>query len=181
MLPLDSGINSRLPSVNHALISPILHHPVLWVALPPSVPSTHQILSSITASLFHSMLKTCCLSFCFSGLTTWISQTVYCYFWAYPFLLFSFSVLHLLVVISLRYIKLTHVGFRAHVKLASRIVSYPALHAMRSLPIIVSDVQIYVLGSQRWLWCKLRLYGLLLHAHLAGVSFYTPYGKIGLL
>jgi len=33
MLPLVSGTNSRLPSVNHALISPILHHPVLWVAL----------------------------------------------------------------------------------------------------------------------------------------------------
>ena len=41
MLPLVSGINSRLPSVNHALISPILPHPVLWVAFPPSAPSTH--------------------------------------------------------------------------------------------------------------------------------------------
>ena len=30
---LVSGINSRLPSVNHALISPILPHPVVWVAL----------------------------------------------------------------------------------------------------------------------------------------------------
>ena len=29
MLPLVSGINSWLPSVNHELISPILHHPVL--------------------------------------------------------------------------------------------------------------------------------------------------------
>ena len=28
MLPLVSGINSRLPSVNHALISPVLTHPV---------------------------------------------------------------------------------------------------------------------------------------------------------
>jgi len=36
----------------------------------------------------------CSFSFS-SGLTTWISQTVYCYFWAYPFLLFSFSVLGL--------------------------------------------------------------------------------------
>jgi len=34
-------INSRLPSVNHALISSILPHPVVWVALPPSGPSTH--------------------------------------------------------------------------------------------------------------------------------------------
>ena len=37
----STGINSRLPSVNHTLISPILPHPVVWVALPPSVPSTH--------------------------------------------------------------------------------------------------------------------------------------------
>jgi len=35
-----------------------------------------------------------------------------------------FSVLHFLVVVSVRQIKLTHVGFRAHVKIASRIVSY---------------------------------------------------------
>jgi len=39
-------------------------------------------------------------------------------------LLFSFSVLHFLVVVSVRLIKLTHVDFRAHVKIASRIVSY---------------------------------------------------------
>jgi len=26
----------------------------------------------------------------------------YCYFWAYPFLLFSFSVLHFLVVVSMQ-------------------------------------------------------------------------------
>jgi len=31
MLPLVSGINSRLPSVNHALVSPIPTHPVLRV------------------------------------------------------------------------------------------------------------------------------------------------------
>ena len=42
------------------------------------------------------------------------------------FLLFSFFVLHFLVVGSVRYIKLAHVGFRAHVKivLVSHIVSY---------------------------------------------------------
>ena len=40
------------------------------------------------------------------------------------FLLFSFSVFHFLVVGSVRLTKLTHVGFRAHVKIASRIVSY---------------------------------------------------------
>ena len=38
-------------------------------------------------------------------------------------LLFSFSVLHFLVVVSMRLINLTHVDFRAHVKIASRIVS----------------------------------------------------------
>ena len=53
-----------------------------------------------------------------------IPQTVYCYFWAYPFLLFSYSVLHFLVVVSVRQIKVTHVGFREHVKIAFRIVSY---------------------------------------------------------
>jgi len=37
---------------------------------------------------------------------------------------FSFSVLHFLVVVSVRQIKLTDVGFQAHVKIASRIVSY---------------------------------------------------------
>ena len=39
------------------------------------------------------------------------------------FLVF-FSVFTFLVVGSVRYIKLTYVGFRAHVKIASRIVSY---------------------------------------------------------
>ena len=41
MLPFVSGINFRPLSVNHALTSPVLIHPVLRVALPPSVPSTH--------------------------------------------------------------------------------------------------------------------------------------------
>ena len=40
------------------------------------------------------------------------------------FLLLVFRFLHFLVVGSMRSIKLTHVGFRAHVKIASRIVSY---------------------------------------------------------
>ena len=48
---LVSGINSRLLSVDYALISPILTHPVLRLALPPSVPSTHRLSSSITPSL----------------------------------------------------------------------------------------------------------------------------------
>ena len=37
---------------------------------------------------------------------------------------FYFLVLQFLVVISVRQIKQTHVGFRAHLKIASRIVSY---------------------------------------------------------
>ena len=45
-----------------------------------------------------------------------IPQTFHCYFGAYPFLLFSFSVLHFLVVVSV----LTYVGFRAHVKLEGK-------------------------------------------------------------
>jgi len=43
------------------------------------------------------------------------------------FLLFSFSVLHFLVVVSVRKIKLTGGGFRADVKRAFRIVSYRIL------------------------------------------------------
>ena len=46
------------------------------------------------------------------------------YFWAYRFFFLVFLFLHFLVVGSVGYIKLTHVGFRAHVKIASRIVSY---------------------------------------------------------
>ena len=54
-LPLVSGINSQLPSVNQALIAPILTHPVLQVALPPSASPTHH---SHHPSPFHSRLKT---------------------------------------------------------------------------------------------------------------------------
>ena len=61
------------------------------------------------------------LSFSSSGLTTWIPETFtdtseHIRFY---FLVFFF---HFLVVGSMRWIKLTHVGFRAHVKIASRIV-----------------------------------------------------------
>jgi len=40
------------------------------------------------------------------------------------FLLLVCVFLHFLVVGSVRWIELTHVGFRAHVKIASRVVSY---------------------------------------------------------
>ena len=39
---LVSGINSKLLSTKHALISPVLTHPVLWVALP-----THRLTTLI--------------------------------------------------------------------------------------------------------------------------------------
>ena len=86
----------------------------------------------VSVSLFHSRLKIFlfCKSFplqpfLFFFRTDYMdSQTVDCYFWAYLFLLFSLSVLHFLVVGSVRYIMLTHVGFRAHVKIASHIVLY---------------------------------------------------------
>jgi len=53
------GINSRLLSINHALISPTLTHLVLWVPLPPSLPSTHHSHPLIThhPSLFYSRLN----------------------------------------------------------------------------------------------------------------------------
>ena len=54
-----------------------------------------------------------------SALTAWIPQFVYCYFWAYPFSLINFCVLH----------SLTRVGFRAHVEIASHIVSLSLWHA----------------------------------------------------
>jgi len=63
-------------------------------------------------------------SFSSSRLTPQIPRTVYRYFWAIRFLRFSFSVFLFLVVGSVLLIKLTHVGFWAHVKIASRIVSY---------------------------------------------------------
>jgi len=50
-------------------------------------------------------------------------------------LLFSFSVVHFLVVVSMLYIKPTRVGFRAHVKISSCIVSYHDV--MWSVPLCV--------------------------------------------
>jgi len=49
------------------------------------------------------------------------SFTVTCNISAFTFLVFS--VLQFLVVVSVRYIKPNHVGFRAHVEITSRIVS----------------------------------------------------------
>jgi len=55
------------------------------------------------------------------------SPTVYWYFWAHPFLLFSFSFFHFLVVGSMSQIKLTYVSFWVQVKTSSHIVSYSML------------------------------------------------------
>ena len=92
----------------------------------------------ITHSLFHSRLKTflfyksfptAAFPFSSSGFTTWIPQTVYCHFLAYQSFTFQFLIFTLFSFGSVPQIKLTHVGFRAHVKrkhvkIASRIVSY---------------------------------------------------------
>jgi len=53
-----------------------------------------RILTLSIAVLCNSslILPTAALPFSSSGFTTWISQTVYCYFWAYLFSTFSFSV-----------------------------------------------------------------------------------------
>jgi len=63
------------------------------------------------------------LSFSSSGLTTWFPRLLLLLLSisVFTFSLFCFT---LLVVGSVRQIKLTHVGFRTHVKIASRIVSY---------------------------------------------------------
>ena len=100
---------------------------------------TYYYWYSITHSLFHSRLKSFlfCKSslppdfpFSHSGFTIWISQTVY--FTSEHIRLFTFyffCFLHFLVVGSVRQIKLTYVGFRAHVKIASRIVSYRSIQS----------------------------------------------------
>ena len=91
---LVSGTNSRLLSVNHALICPILHHPVLWVALPPSVPSTHHFHHPLPLHSFTPGLKLsfpnpshCSLPFLllewlhgFPGLFTDTSEHIHFYF-----------------------------------------------------------------------------------------------------
>ena len=132
MPPLGSGINSRLLSLNHALISPILHHPVLWVAFPPSVPSIHHshhpslpysfipgLNPSFSANPSHRSLPFLLPDWLhrFPGLFTATLEHI-------RFLLFSFSVFHFLVFGSVWQIMLTYVSFWAYIKIASRTVSY---------------------------------------------------------
>ena len=62
---------------------------------------------------------------CHIHLLTGLAKHVYCYFWAYLFSTFSFLCFYTFQLsVSVWQIKLTHVGFRAHVKITSRIVSY---------------------------------------------------------
>ena len=83
---------------------------VLWVALPPPVPSTHHFhhklpLHSLTPGLklsFSANPSYHSLSFSSSGLTTWILQTFTVTSEHIRFLLFSLSVLQFLVVVSVR-------------------------------------------------------------------------------
>jgi len=84
---------NQLPAslfVNHALISSILTRPILWVALPASVPSTRHSHPSPLRSLS-------------PGLKPSLSELIRFYF-----LVFLFS--HLLVFGSVRWIKLTYMS-----------------------------------------------------------------------
>jgi len=77
----------------------------------------------------------------------------------YLLLLYSFSVLQFLVVVSVRQIKPTYVGFRAHVKIASRIVSYRTTRTWCSntvLPYILQRVLPLLLLLQMALNCECR-------------------------
>jgi len=98
MLPLVSVINSRFLSVNPALISLILIHPVLRVAILPLILATHHShhpppLHSFIPGLKSSLLQILPIvaSRFFSRTESTDSPNYYRYFWAYPFLFFSSS------------------------------------------------------------------------------------------
>jgi len=78
--------------------------------------------SRLKIFLFLQILPTAAFFFfrtdCIIPQTFTVTSSVICFYF------FSFSVLQFLVVVSVRWIKLTHVGFRGHVKIASCIVSY---------------------------------------------------------
>ena len=84
---------------------------------------THSFIPGLKPSFSANHSKRS-LSFSSTGFTTGIPQTVYLLLSIFRLLLFSFfSFLHFLIVVSVRQVKMTHVGFRAHVKIAYRIVS----------------------------------------------------------
>ena len=90
-------------------------YPLTVILIIISFPSpTHSFIPGLKPS-FSANPSHCSLSF---FLRDWLrdSPDFYSYFWAYPFLLFSFLFLHFLVVVSVRQIKLTRVSFRPHVK-----------------------------------------------------------------
>jgi len=132
MLPLVSGTKCRLLSINQTIthqFCPILTRPILWVALPPLVRSTHHSHYPLPVHS-HSRLKTFLFSKSFppslssSGLTPRIPWTVYWYFWAYPFLLFSFSVFHFLCFWCRAELNWLMSAFERTLKIVYRIVSY---------------------------------------------------------
>jgi len=103
---------------------------------------------------FSSNPSHCSLSFSSLGLATWFPKLLLLLL-ACPFLLFSFSVLHFVVVVSVRWIRLTHIGFRAHVKIASRTVSYRnvVVRRLTSLPCCCCSVRVPLYGfNTRRLW-----------------------------
>ena len=66
----------------------------------------------------------------------------YCYFRSYPFLLFSFFSVFTLFIAVVSSGKLTHVGFRRHVKIASRIVGLQA--TIRYLAVALTNCQLHM-------------------------------------
>ena len=96
-------------------------------AVPPTHSFTPGLQPSFSANPSHCSPSFLLLKYSlhgFPGLFTVVSEHI-CFL-----LLVFFLFLHFLVVVSVRQIKLTHVGFRAHVYIASRIVSYrrPTYH-----------------------------------------------------
>ena len=120
-MPLDAP-DSDSPSSSMALLPSVLstrqsHHPSLLHSFIPGLkPSfsanpSHCSFPSLLQDWLHGL----------PGLFTDTSDK----FWAYSFYTFYFfSVFHFLVFASVWQIKLTYVSFWAHVKIASRIVSY---------------------------------------------------------
>jgi len=84
--------------INRVLVSFMLLTVILIIISFPS--PTHSFIPGLKPS-FSANRAHRSLSFS-SRLTTWIPPDFYYYLWAYPFLLFSFSVLHFLVVCSVR-------------------------------------------------------------------------------
>ena len=73
------------------------------------------LISFPSLTSFSAHPSHCSLSFSSSGLTTWFPRLLLLLLRISVFIFFSFSVFTLLVVVSVRLIKPTHVGCRAHV------------------------------------------------------------------